>query len=95
MWTSIYGNRYVVKDVVVLAVTDCHTIHIWGKYPPLATHSEGNDSFLLYQASSIKCPQKLTEESWHKCAVVQEMSHDLSVHQLEKGIHVWCAWWNY
>lgn len=65
LWTSIYGNCYVVKDLVVLAVTDCHTIHIWGKYPPLATHSEGNDTFLLYQASNIKCPQKLTEESWH------------------------------
>ena len=61
---------------MVVAVTYCHAIHIQGEYPPLATDSEGNDSFLLYQTSSIKCPQKLTEEGRRKCAVVQEMSHD-------------------
>ena len=49
MWTSIYSNHYVVKDLVVVAVTYCHGIHIQGEYPPLATDSEGNDSFLLYQ----------------------------------------------
>ena len=45
-----------VKDLVVLAVIDRHTFEV------ISTTS---------QTSSIKCIQKLTEESLHKCAVRQ------------------------